>query len=693
MKSKYQSHLNLLSHTTLPSIVCCILLFINTFSIVCQTININGAAGGKRFDGIGAVSGGGATSVLLKDYPEPQRSQVLDLLFKPDFGASVSTLLVEIPGDGNSTQGSEPSHMHAKNDENYSRGYEWWIMSEAKKRNPDITLDANIWGCPKWIGNNNFWSQDMCDYNVKWIKGLKKVYGLDLNAIGCRNEKGVNEDYVKKFRATLNSNGLIKVKIHAFDNWGKDKFDWCRDMKTDSLLRASVDIMSAHTMSELPAPADIIKLSEELGKPIWNSEEHIYKKGFDCEISLVESFNKNFIESGVTKIVNWFLVASAYSIEPFPVDPAIMVAREPWSGNYSTREVLWGYAHYGQFTHAGWQYLNGACGKLSGGGTYVTLKSPGKDYSIIAETKNATENQKLTFVISGGLSTGKLCVWCSNAKNQFEKLKNITPVNGKFEIILEPQSIYSISTTSGQKKGSYPDIPASKPFPFPYYETFETYKNANSWGNLPHYTADIAGVFEIAERPDHKGKCLSQVVEAGSQSWAPEWFPYTIVGDKDWKDYDASIEVYLNKMGWAGIMGRVTATGTGYGCKPSGYYMNLSSDGTCSLYVSKQDEKNNETGTILAKGVAQNVTANRWHTLMLRFKGNTITGFIDNKQILKVSDSTFTEGMAGLVSGSSDKTTNKALFDNLIIKPCEGATPLPTVFDKRIYPMYKSASK
>ena len=71
------------------------------------------------------LSRGGATSVLLKDYPEPQRSQVLDLLFKPKFGASMSALMVEVPGDGNSTQGSEPSHMHNKDDLDYSRGYEW----------------------------------------------------------------------------------------------------------------------------------------------------------------------------------------------------------------------------------------------------------------------------------------------------------------------------------------------------------------------------------------------------------------------------------------------------------------------------------------------------------------------------------------------------------------------------------------
>ena len=658
-----------------------------------QTINIDGTAGGKRFDGIGAVSGGGATSVLLKDYQEPQRSQVLDLLFKPNFGASISALLVEVPGDGNSTQGSEPSHMHSRDDENYSRGYEWWLMSEAKKRNPSIMLDANAWGCPKWVGNNNFWSQDMCDYYAKWITGLKNVYGLDLDAIGCRNEKGVSEDFVKKFRATLNSGGLSKVKIHAFDNWGKKKLDWCKNMKTDSVLRAAVDIMSAHTMNEMPASADIIKLSKKLGKPIWNSEEHIYKKGFDCEISMVESFNKNFIISGVTMIVNWYLVASTYSIEPYSEDPAIMVAREPWGGNYYTREVLWGYAHYGQFCKAGWQYLNGACGQLKAGGTYVTLKSPGTDYSIIAETKNAKADQKITFKVSGGLSSGKLCVWRSNAREQFVKLDNISPVNGTFDITMEPQSIYSISTTTGQQKGSFTSIPASKPFPFPYYETFDEYKDANTWGYLPHYTADIAGIFEIAERPDNKGKCLRQVIEAGSQSWAPEWMPYTILGDKNWKDYEVSADVYLNKDGWAGIMGRIIATGNGWGCKPSGYYMSMSADGTCSLYVSRQDEKQNEPGTLLATGKVANIAANQWHSVMLSFSGTTITGFVDKTKVLTAIDSTFSEGMVGLVSGSNEKTNNIAMFDNLLINTLKGTLPSPIVFSEKVYPMYKPDKK
>lgn len=78
---------------------------------------------GRIFDGIGGLSGGGATSRLLVNYPEPQRGQILDYLFKPGFGASLDILKVEIGGDAQSTDGCESSHMHNEHDPpNFHRG-------------------------------------------------------------------------------------------------------------------------------------------------------------------------------------------------------------------------------------------------------------------------------------------------------------------------------------------------------------------------------------------------------------------------------------------------------------------------------------------------------------------------------------------------------------------------------------------
>ena len=74
-----------------------------------ETVTLDGRATGRTFEGIGGLSAGAGTRLLF-DYPEPQRSQVLDFLFKPNFGAALQHLKVEIGGDINSTEGTEPSH-------------------------------------------------------------------------------------------------------------------------------------------------------------------------------------------------------------------------------------------------------------------------------------------------------------------------------------------------------------------------------------------------------------------------------------------------------------------------------------------------------------------------------------------------------------------------------------------------------
>ena len=69
---------------------------------------------GPVFEGVGAISGGGGESVLLPHYPEQQREEILDYLFKPSYAAALHILKLEIGGDGLSTDGAEPSHQHTE---------------------------------------------------------------------------------------------------------------------------------------------------------------------------------------------------------------------------------------------------------------------------------------------------------------------------------------------------------------------------------------------------------------------------------------------------------------------------------------------------------------------------------------------------------------------------------------------------
>ena len=673
-----------------------------------QIIRITNLQQGKRFDGIGAVNGGGATSVLLKDYPEPQRSQIMDLVFKPMFGASVSAMLVEVPGDGNSTQGSMPSHSHYRGDNNFMRGYIWWVMREAHKRNPQLALDATAWSSPAWVGS--CWSDDMVDYYIAWMQGLRQVYGMELDALGCHNERGWNGDFAKKMRKAMNERGFKEVKLHGFGNWGKSKLDFVKYMQQDKELADALDAVCAHTYSEIPISQEQRTAIEAMGKPIWNSEDHVYLKGFNCLISIVKCFNENYIVSGATRIINWYDIAGVYPLEPYSQDPAMLLAREPWSGHYSLREALWGYAHYGQFSAVGWQYIDQGCVKLEGGGSMVMMRSPATDdYSIIIETKDAKSAQSVEVRLPKGLSRKALCVWMSNAQEQFVRQQDISQKSGHFTITLEPGTVYSLSTTTGQQKGSFTDIPASAPFPLPYADNFDQYTQPSTWGYLPRYLADIIGAFELTTRPEGQGQCIRQVVGEHTLSWAPEWHHYTILGDSAWRDYEVSADVYLTPGDEAGVMGRLCDVGTGYGVWVKGYYMKLDDQGNCTLILSrgKPDPKEligdaEQQAIILARKDVEiggeytlatakvpDISSLQWHNLRLRFIGDQITGYIDGKEVLSATSDHYKKGMAGLIAPLQKKRVCTPYFDNLSITPLGSSKATQPQDTKDHRPLYQ----
>ena len=77
---------------------------------------------GRKYEGIGALLASDAP--WLKAYPEPQRSDILDVLFKPAWAGGLQVLKLEIGGDGQSTTNTESSHMHTEFDPpSFQRGW------------------------------------------------------------------------------------------------------------------------------------------------------------------------------------------------------------------------------------------------------------------------------------------------------------------------------------------------------------------------------------------------------------------------------------------------------------------------------------------------------------------------------------------------------------------------------------------
>jgi galactosylceramidase len=358
---------------------------------------------------------------------------------------------------------------------------------------------------------------------------------------------------------------------------------------------------------------------------------------------------------------------------------------------------LWAYAHYGQFSAAGWHYLKGGSGDLDGGGTYVTLQSPGADYSIILETSGAKAAQTIRFATGGGLSKAASAVWRSTAAEQFVRQPDIAPRDGVVAVTLEPNAVYSLTTTRGQQKGSFGEAPAAKPFPFPYRETFDGYSDRKQWGSLPGYFADISGAFELAACPTGTGGCLRQMAPVPTLSWAPDWQPSTIIGDDRWRDYEVSADIYLHPGESAGVMGRITDVGTGYGFIPKGYILQLDAAGQLRLTVvrGKADKKAlvgdaeqqalirtqndaSEGGEKLlasAQLPTAAAAAGAWHRLTLRFDGTRIAGLLDGTQVLAASDGLYASGMAGLLAGRVGDRLCRPYYDDFVVKQARAPAP------------------
>ena len=438
-------------------------------------VTLDGTHRGRVFEGIGALSAG-ASSRLLIDYPEPYRSQILDYLFKPHFGAGLQHLKVEIGADVNSTDGSEPSHMRSRQDRDYNRGYEWWLMTEAKKRNPDIILDALPWGAPGWIGGGQFYSADMAEYVADFVKGAKAAHGLDITFTGSWNEKVHDAAYVKELHHALTAAGL-HTKVVCCDEYpGQGAGQWhiAEEMANDPELAASVDVIAAHYPQDDKGRLTTTEAARASGKPLWSSEDQP-NPGWGPIVTrdwahggriLAQLYNRNYLEGALTKTEIWSPVNSYYDILPAP-NSGLMYANTPWSGHYEVQSAIWATAHTTQFAAPGWQYLDLSVSKLPEKGDFVALRSPNnRDWSVVLQTIGAKRPQSVTFRLAGGLSPSTVHVWETNAQRTFEHVADLPVSDGAVTYRFEPDSLYSLTTTVGQAKGAAVPPPAS-PFPFP----------------------------------------------------------------------------------------------------------------------------------------------------------------------------------------------------------------------------------
>jgi O-glycosyl hydrolase len=629
------------------------------------SVVLDGNSPGRVFDGIGAVSAG-ASSRLLIDYPEPQRSQILDYLFKPGYGAALQLLKVELGADVNSTDGSEPSHMRTASDHNSTRGYEWWLMAEAHKRNPNIVLEILPWGAPAWVGaetagKETLYSSKMADYVVDFIRTAKRDYSLDIAYAGIWNERDPDFAYIKELHQRLKAAGLATKIVCCDTDWSP-----ADEVLKDPQLAADVAVIGAHYPRDDKGKITTTEAARKTGKPLWSSEDQPNDGGGPFVSRdwpaggriLAHYYNQNYLLGSMTATEIWSPVTSYYDNLAAP-NSGLMYANTPWSAHYDVQSTIWVTAHTTQFAQPGWQYLDSSSGFLPDKGSYVALRSADKNnWSVVLETIDAKRPQTVTFRLTGGLIAPQVHIWETNSTHIFEKVDSIKPVNGAFEYTFQPESLYTLTTTSGQGKGSAQSPPPAA-FPFPYEDDFEKVQP----GQSPKYLADQDGAFEVQPCAGGRaGQCLEQVVTARPIAWASTPDPYTLAGDAGWTDLSVAADVRFLSVAPATIMGRIDSADNFQDDKalwPSGYILRVKPNGAWDLL----SESFNKPLVTLGSGSVK-LDSGSWHHLELRFHGKQIVASLDGAQLASVEDTAHTHGMIALGT-----VWDRIQFDNLRVTP------------------------
>jgi len=172
-------------------------------------------------------------------------------------------------------------------------------------------------------------------------------------------------------------------------------------------------------------------------------------------------------------------------------------------------------------------------------------------------------------------------------------------------------------------------FPAATDFPFPYYETFDHYGDAEVVG-LP---AALHPPTSTADLKSPAGRTGRKMPASGGgpgrrQSWAPGMgCPTPSSGDQNWKNYEVSRRMFVStKADGRGCWGASTTPAAAMAAIPKATICGWMRTAIAPCMPPPRPKTANP-GRQLATGQAGEIGTNQWHNLKLQFSRHQHHGF------------------------------------------------------------------
>ena len=622
----------------------------------------------QRFDGVGAQFGKGSARLLV-DYPPDQQREILDFLFLPGAGASLSIALLEIGGDGQAVDGATPSHQHAQAEPvNVLRGSQGWLAQQARLRNPAVQLYFLPYSFPGWLGAKPFAdAAASAAYVVSYLAGLQAAFGgtganMTADVVGLVSDQwdaATFPAYVAALRAALDAAGMQGTRIACADSINGWQCAAAAMEPGAEQLLAQVGVFSGH---QVPAAASA---PFQTGKSIWRTYADSNNFISDLMGAAITAFNtQQAALAGLNAIVHWGGICAVQ--DGFPEFSQGMIrADSPFSGHYYVSPKLWAVAHTTAFAQPGYFQLaqGSGSGALALGGSYVTrAAADGSAFSIVCvklEGANFAQNaafqsETATFTLRGRLLAaaqargGVLRVFRSNLGGSASGNVSILESAGVatlyqpagngigdfvFSIFVGTNTIVTVTTdTSFAKLETAPPAPRAVPGTLDLDWTASPSPDGRAPPQEATYLVTINGAFELVDDAA-AGRGLQQRAAAKPATrFGTDTVPHAIVGDEAWTDIDATARVWLPTPADGALLGvRCSGIGDGANNHISGM------DALPGLWLSanlthwRVQNRLDAAAAEVAGGVfTAPLAAAAWHSMRLVVRGARLAISVDN---------------------------------------------------------------
>jgi galactosylceramidase len=191
---------------------------------------------------------------------------------------------------------------------------EFWLMAEAKKRNPQVRTYVLSWGVPGWVGNGTYFSPANIEYQTAFVKGARDVYNISVDYLGIWNERPWgNVEYVMSLRKSLDAAGLTSTQLVGSD--GGIPGDQIKALQSDPAFAAAEHIQGTHYPCARDQPPQFWEITPK--QTYWANEDFSTIGGDWAGGSCWgRSLNQNFVKLNATATISWSTIWSVCEWRP-----------------------------------------------------------------------------------------------------------------------------------------------------------------------------------------------------------------------------------------------------------------------------------------------------------------------------------------------------------------------------------------